>query len=403
MKKLFTLFVAALFCATMFADNTRTIYFKATQDYWNWLESGASATAIYAWEEGVGEIAPWPGIRMSKVESEANVWKAEIANNFTKVIFIRVNPEGDFTEKDLKTKDLELPTDGKNLYTITLDEMDWEHFNWDDGIQEGEWSAFVPAKFYITGDSALVVDAGFDKSIAWNPAAIKSIEDSYTLTNLKANQTYKLKVTANGTWDTKKQFDNLTDTAGGLFIDSDINICFRLATDGDVTVTYTNSEFTLSGNFAAPTVAIVGNFAGNDDWWVPVAGNTMTPADDKKSASVTFDINEAKHYEMKVWEDGSYLSKNGAGETLYEIHSEHTLVKDVNLYGSGRNFDLNASKSGSYTFTWTFATRTLEVTFPNETAIDEINANDKAIKRVVNGQLLIIRDGKTFNALGIQL
>ena len=120
MKKLFTLFVAALFCATMFADNTRTIYFKATQDYWNWLESGASATAIYAWEEGVGEIAPWPGIRMSKVESEANVWKAEIANNFTKVIFIRVNPEGDFTEKDLKTKDLELPTDGKNLYTITL-------------------------------------------------------------------------------------------------------------------------------------------------------------------------------------------------------------------------------------------------------------------------------------------
>ena len=37
------------------------------------------------------------------------------------------------------------------------------------------------------------------------------------------------------------------------------------------------------------------------------------------------------------------------------------------------------------------------------TAIDNTNANAKAVKRVVNGQLFIERDGKTFNAQGIEV
>ena len=99
-----------------------------------------------------------------------------------------------------------------------------------------------PAKFYITGDAATV-----GESLAWNPAAIKVTEDSYTLA-LAAGD-YKLKVTVDGTWETAKGFNDLTTTADGLSADGDGNICFTLAEAGDVVVTYTAEAFTLAGNF----------------------------------------------------------------------------------------------------------------------------------------------------------
>ncbi len=102
-----------------------------------------------------------------------------------------------------------------------------------------------PAKFYITGDAATV-----GESLAWNPAAIKVTEDSYTFENLAAGD-YKLKVTLDGTWGDGmvKGFSDLTTVADGLTADGDGNICFSLAEAGDVVVTYTAEAFTLAGNF----------------------------------------------------------------------------------------------------------------------------------------------------------
>ena len=201
MKKIFSLFMAALFSMTMLAGNK--IYFKASQDFWNWLDGGVqSATAIYAWD-GEGHIADWPGIRMTRVEGEQFMWVAEIGENFENAVFVRVNAEGDFTEKGLKTKDLVIPTDGKNLYTLTAESVDWSNPDlWEKGIQEGEWSVFVPqtpAKFYITGILG-----------AWNPDAIASTADSYTVKNVPAGH-HAMKVTVNGTWDTAKGLDQISE------------------------------------------------------------------------------------------------------------------------------------------------------------------------------------------------
>lgn len=101
-----------------------------------------------------------------------------------------------------------------------------------------------PAKFYITGDAALLGE------LAWNPAAIKVTEDSYTFENLAAGD-YKLKVTLDGTWGDGmvKGFSDLTTVADGLTADGDGNICFTLAEAGNVVVTYTAEAFTLAGNF----------------------------------------------------------------------------------------------------------------------------------------------------------
>ena len=119
------------------------------------------------------------------------------------------------------------------------------------------------AKFYITGDSALVVDAGLDKAKAWNPAAIKSEKDTFEL-ELKADQYYVLKVTLNGTWDGEnnvKGYDELTEKADGLDdVSDDHNIGFKLSEAGKVQVIYTIKDnktiFKLEGKFATGTTPV---------------------------------------------------------------------------------------------------------------------------------------------------
>ena len=92
----------------------------------------------------------------------------------------------------------------------------------------------VTPKFYITGNAALV-----GQDLEWNPAAIPSMTESYTL-NLLADIDYVLKVTLNGTWvgeNNVKGYNELTYVTPGLQnIGNDHNIGFKLAADGEVTV-----------------------------------------------------------------------------------------------------------------------------------------------------------------------
>lgn len=396
MKKIFSLFMAALFSMTMLAGNK--IYFKASQDFWNWLDGGVqSATAIYAWD-GEGHIADWPGIRMTKVEGEQYMWVAEIAENFENAVFVRVNAEGDFTEKGLKTKDLVIPTDGKNLYTITAESVDWSNPDlWDKGIQEGEWSVFVPqtpAKFYITGILG-----------AWNPDAIASTADSYTVKNVPAGH-HAMKVTVNGTWDTAKGLEQISESNKYLYPDQDGNVCFFLSEEADVTVTYIAGEsetFTVSSEkFALPSVKLVGAGEAFGDWDETKA-IALAPAADELSASVAFTLSKDQHVYFLIIRAGEWLTQEGENNTDYGLNRGWTSVSGLYRHSDGKKcLDLAADADGEYTITWTYATGTLNVTFPNATGIENTNVNAKAVKRIVNGQLVIIRDGVQLNVLGQQ-
>ncbi len=136
--------------------------------------------------------------------------------------------------------------------------------------QAGEEPVVEPAKFYITGDSALVVNAGLDKAKAWIPDAIKSTETSYKL-NLAAGD-YKLKITLNGAWEPAtdvKGFDALTTIADGLTADGDGNICFTLAEAGEVDVHYDGEFFFLNGDFYVAPVVVHYYFKNNwggEEW-----------------------------------------------------------------------------------------------------------------------------------------
>ena len=236
----------------------------------------------------------------------------------------------------------------------------------------------TPAKFYITGDSALVVNAGLDKEKAWAPDAIKVTEDSYTFESLAVGD-YKLKVT-DGAWSSEETprmnlgFSDLTqEDKAGLTADKDNNICFTLSETGNVVVTYKKVEgvttFTVTGNFYVPAepekklpkVGLGANFNG---WnWET---NLLTPAKDSLTASIKVTLGVTDTIQFKIVSDGNWLSLNGEGETLYRLHRDWNKAEHVNLINDGRNFSLVADAAGEYTFTWTYADSTLVVTFPEK-------------------------------------
>ena len=103
---------------------------------------------------------------------------------------------------------------------------------------------------------------------------------------------------------------------------------------------------------------------------------------------------QAGNYEFGVKKDGTWVS-NGAEFTRNS--SSHEIVS-----GDG-NLTIAVDKTGDYTFTWTYESNVLSVTYPTATAIDNTEAATKAVKRIVNGQLVIEREGKLFNALGAEV
>ena len=117
-------------------------------------------------------------------------------------------------------------------------------------IEEHEASGPL-AKFYVTGNDAFTADAGLEAAQAWHPDALPSYGDTLTVA-LKAGAAYQLKVCVDGSWNTAKNFNDLTEKAPGL-IDADgdnHNIGFSLVADGDVKIIYTAEVFKLEGNFA---------------------------------------------------------------------------------------------------------------------------------------------------------
>ena len=142
-----------------------------------------------------------------------------------------------------------------------------------------------------------------------------------------------------------------------------------------------------------PTVAIAGAF---NEW--SATANVMTAAEDKLTASVTIALT-ADDVEFKVVVDGSHWL---AKDALYNITRENPTVEAVDQeIPMGPNLNLKADVAGDYTFTWTYATKTLTITFPaKEEGIEETIAAGKAAKVLRDGHILILKGEKTFDVTG---
>ena len=514
---------AVLSISTAFAT---TVYCKVTQSWWT---QDDAAVGVYAWKGDVKNAA-WPGVRMEAVAGEEGLWKADIDFAvYDKFIFTRVNGSGDIAEWGAKTTDLSLPTDGKNLYTITSESAVWG----DPGVT-GEWSVYagggseeemdtvytwygkrgessateaietggtaaayggnsnivvgaaqktnwtiklnkgfsnanfvgitldkaleagdklqvaafrtsasdavfgidfsedaeqaattcqilfpnnlqqissnvapedttftipdcavgakfiriyrnsgstgiyvanftvlrekggdtpeppVAAKFYVTGDSALVTDAGFAGK-AWNPDAIKAEADTLVL-NLKAEQVYKLKVSLDGTWNTAKGFNDLTEKPEGVTKDNDENIIFSLAEAGAVQVIYIAGEtpiFKIAGNFyvdptpVVPTAAVTGDMT---EWGEPIP---FELSEDSTFATLYNDNIKKGTYAFKMIINGAWRS-NG-----YEFHRGFPGCAGI-TGNTDANMTVVIDVEGAYTFKWYFANDSLAIIYPEK-------------------------------------
>ena len=218
----------------------------------------------------------------------------------------------------------------------------------------------VDAKFYVTGDSALVTDAGFAGK-AWNPAAIKAEADTLVL-NLKAEQVYKLKVTLDGTWNTAKGFNDLSETPAGLTMDNDENIIFSLAEAGAVKVIYIAGEtpiFKLEGNFyvdptpVVPTAAVTGDMT---EWGEPIP---FELSEDSTFATLYNDNIKKGTYDFKMIINGNWRS-NG-----YEFHRGFPGCAGI-TGNTDANMTVVIDVEGAYTFKWYFANDSLAIIYPEK-------------------------------------
>ena len=152
---------------------------------------------------------------------------------------------------------------------------------------------------------------------------------------------------------------------------------------------YVGAVATKTGDAVViPTVAMHGNFLGES--WADTENFTL--AGDEKTASLTLTL-AAGNYEfgMRIGGSGNWTA-NGVAFTR-----ENNAA--VVVAGQG-NLTLAADAAGEYTFTWTYESNTLAITFPNATAIDNVNVAGKTMKKIENGQMIIIKNGIKYNAIG---
>jgi len=169
--------------------------------------------------------------------------------------------------------------------------------------------------------------------------------------------------------------------------------------DGIYTVSITFNEATKEVNAVAtktgdavviPTIAMHGNFLGN---WADTENFAI--ADGNATASLTLNLAVGNYeFGMRIGGSGNWTA-NGVAFSRDNASAAIT-------NGSG-NLKLAADMAGDYVFTWTYETNTLAITFPMSTGIQQTNAVMKATKAIENGQIIIIKNGVKYNALGTMM
>jgi hypothetical protein len=301
--------------------------------------------------------------------------------------------------KDEATENLMLKADAKGKYVFTF-----TFANDSLGItfpEKGSDPQPGDAKFYITGDSALIVDAGQDAAKKWAPDAIKSEKDTLVL-NLKAAQEYKLKLTLKGAWTPDsdiKGYNDLSEKAKGLSTDKDNNIIFKLAEAGEVKVIYFVKDevvtFKLMGKFDESGAVEIANgyyLIGQKGWDITVLDASLlfkaVEGAEKEEYMLEVTLKEGEEVKVVKVEENAIKQWYPEGDN-YKVDAAH--AGDVKIYFRPEKNEAEDWKAfGGYMY--------IEV--KGEEAIDMINAENTTVKFFENGQLIILKNGVKYNTTG---
>ncbi len=203
-------------------------------------------------------------------------------------------------------------------------------------------------------------------TVAGSPAKLFGTEwDPSNKENVMTEQadgTYKWEKTDVEMSATTVQFKVVKGSAWGTEYPSS-NYDLKIAKSGKYTITITFDPATTTVNATAtlqqeveviPSIAIAGDMNG----W-NTSANTFTMAADKKTASLALNL-EAKDYGFKMIIGGSWTND---GQVITRENNS-AVYTGANVQANGT---LTADVAGEYTFTWTYATSTLVVTYPSTT------------------------------------
>lgn len=359
------------------AEEMLTLYLKLSSDWAGW----PAKYAIYYFDEGSNG---WSNF-MTLAEGEDDIYVGSIPAAYAddQIIFVRLDgaaTEVNWANKWSQTVNLTIP-EGKDFFTVISGGTGSEC--------NGTWSKYgevLPeAKFYIAGSMT-----------GWAPNVV-SYEDSYTLHLAAGAHKFKV-VNLASEW---KGFSDLTEAgrAAELYLDPDGNVCFVLAEEGDVVVTFTNELYKVEGAFVPALVQLIGI-----NGWQVAEGHAidLTPAEDHLTTSATVELADL-YYEFKVIVADDWVGKaHGEAEGKYTIKNDWTWVDALSYEGDNIVLSMGDGDivPGAYTFTWTYTTGKLEVTFPTATGITNTEVSEKVVKMIENGQLIIIKNGVRYNAQG---
>ena len=161
MKKLLSLFVAALFGVTMYAAEAVKVYF-VNADGWTKVNA-------YMWADGNKKNADWPGVEMTKTAAKAHdfdVYEYAVPDGFENILF-----------NDGTAQTIDLKFDAAKPYYF--------NYKWYASLAEVEAAPATPEMvtlYYVNKDDwtkvqAYVFDAGGAKYKAWPGEAMKKTED----------------------------------------------------------------------------------------------------------------------------------------------------------------------------------------------------------------------------------
>ena len=242
-----------------------------------------------------------------------------------------------------------------------------------------------PSTYYVTGNDALV------GTLAWDAAAIQMTQSgnvyTHTFTGLAVGVECQMKVT-NGTWDQSWGFSAVKDASLGVKGSPEGNIAFTLAEEGDVVVTFDGTNVSVTGNFIAGEPAVITyvlmGVAG--DWTTGIALEP-NPENENEYRLLGQEITEADAVKVVTLSDGVAIAWCG---NVDEFSVEHTADDMGNILLA----------AGKYDFYYKVAEDLIYIGATTASVDNVVVAGKKATKMIIDGQIVVVRDGIKFNMLG---
>ncbi len=236
-----------------------------------------------------------------------------------------------------------LPTEGQNMLVST----DGKTYHWD--TYSGDAPDPTPHTYTVAGNSAALFGE------TWSPSNTDNdMEEQQDGTFLfertgitLSNGAVEFKVCQDYSWSPSYPAQNyqLAIASEGIYT---ISITFNPSTSG-ITATATKTGEAV----VVPVITLHSNIT-NSEW---ETSEEFDIADGNATATLTLTI-DAGNYEFGVKKDGTWTSN---GSTFTRANNAAVITA-----GSGNN-TFKADVDGDYTFTWTYETNTLTITYPDAT------------------------------------